>query len=233
MSTEPTPAPPPPAFESTPLSRAEYIAAMVHFYRGEIYRATQWRLRLDNTTNWAILSCTGLATFTLGDPGHSHAAILLGMGLLHTFMVIEARRFRFFDVWQQRVRLIETNFYGPLVRRDLQSPTTDWGQQIADDLLHPTFKMSTRQAVRARLTRNYGALFVLLLLTWLCKLALHPGEFGDLPLYERMAVGELPWWVAAGLVGGQWLYLGSLWLGVRGIAPAEADYRERPDLGSL
>ncbi|MBM4341803.1 MAG: DUF2270 domain-containing protein [Deltaproteobacteria bacterium] len=233
MANDQHPVPPSPAFEGTPLSRAEYIAAMVHFYRGEIYRATQWRLRLDNTTNWAILSCTGLATFTLGDRAHSHAAILLGMGLLHTFMVIEARRFRFFDVWQQRVRLIETNFYGPLVRRDLQSPTADWGQQIADDLLRPTFKMSTRQAVRARLTRNYGALFALLMATWLCKLALHPGALADQPLYARMAVGDLPWWVPAALVTGQWLYLGGLWLGVRGIAPAEADYRERPDLGTL
>ena len=33
---------------------AAEIGALAHLYRGEIYRSTAWRTRLDNTTNWAV-----------------------------------------------------------------------------------------------------------------------------------------------------------------------------------
>ena len=54
-------------YESTPLSRGEYITAVVHLYRGELHRANAWRLRLDNTTNWAVLTTAGLLTFSFGE----------------------------------------------------------------------------------------------------------------------------------------------------------------------
>ena len=50
-----------PAFEDYPLTRQEYISAMVHFYRGEMYRSQIWRQRLDTTTNWAAGSCCSRA----------------------------------------------------------------------------------------------------------------------------------------------------------------------------
>ena len=39
---------------------AAEIGALSHLYRGEIYRSTVWRTRLDSTTNWAVLT-TGIA----------------------------------------------------------------------------------------------------------------------------------------------------------------------------
>lgn len=211
----------PPRFEDTPLSRPEYIAALVHFYRGEVYRATQWRLRLDTTTNWSILSVMALVTFSLGEPAHSHAAILVGVALVHTFLHIEARRFRYFLVWQHRVRLLERNFYGPIISRDLESPIAGWGQSIADDLLAPRFRIAKRQAVRARLVRNYWPLFMVLLMTWLLKLALHPGV-PEVPFLERMALGTLPAWLAPALLACEYGYLLWIWLGERG-APGLMD----------
>ena len=168
----------PPSYERDPLTRNEYIMSLVHFYRGELDRATQWRLRLDNTTNWAIFSVMGLITFSLGERTHSHVGILAGMVLVFTFLGIEARRFRFFDVWRARVRMLEENFYGPILRRDLESPVEKWGEMVAEDLLHPRFKITYHQALRARLIRNYGVLFILLLLSWVLKLLMHPGAGG-------------------------------------------------------
>lgn len=191
---------PPPAFEETPLTRPEYVAALVHFYRGEIYRATQWRLRLDTTTNWSILSAMGLVTFSLGEPSHPHAAIVLGMAMVHTFLVIEARRYRFFDMWQTRVRLLEKNFYGPIVRRDLHSPLADWGAHIADDLLHPRFRLTKRQALRSRLRRNYWPLFGILLAAWVLKLGLHPQDPAA-AWWQRAALGDFPAWLLPAAVG--------------------------------
>ena len=35
---------------------AAEIGALAHLYRGEVYRSTIWRTRLDTTTNWAVVT---------------------------------------------------------------------------------------------------------------------------------------------------------------------------------
>jgi uncharacterized membrane protein len=60
-----------PDFESQPLSRDEYIMALAHLYRGELHRSLIWRLRLDTTTNWAILSTVAILTFSFNNPQYS------------------------------------------------------------------------------------------------------------------------------------------------------------------
>jgi hypothetical protein len=43
-----------------PSYSAAEIGALAHLYRGEMYRSTVWRTRLDTTTNWAVVT-TGIA----------------------------------------------------------------------------------------------------------------------------------------------------------------------------
>ncbi len=38
------------------LRPSEFATAMLHYYRAEIQRSNTWRMRLDNTTNWAIVT---------------------------------------------------------------------------------------------------------------------------------------------------------------------------------
>ncbi len=182
-------------YESTPLTRQEYIAAIVHLYRGELYRATTWRLRLDNTTNWAVITTAGLLSFSFGVESHSHAVLLIGLVMVSVFWGFESRRYRYADVWYSRVRKIEENFYGPILRRDPVSPTREWGQLVAEDLFRPRFKISRLQALRARLLRNYWAIYIVILVSWLGKLLLHPTPAASWSLLrQRMAVGVIPWW---------------------------------------
>ncbi len=185
-----------PHFDVSELTRSEYIAALVHFYRGELHRSTIWRMRLDTTTNWAILSVMGLVTFTFGDLDHSHAPLIVGMLLVLTFMGIEARRYRIFNVWCARVRNLEVNFLTPILQYDMKAVKQGWGRMVAEDLLHPRFNMTWQQALRARLLRNYFPLFLLLLVCWLVKL--QPGNQPDLPAFgqwvARMQIGFLPGW---------------------------------------
>lgn len=35
---------------------AAEIGMLAHVYRGEVYRSTTWRTRLDATTNWAVVT---------------------------------------------------------------------------------------------------------------------------------------------------------------------------------
>ena len=37
-----------------PQYNAAEIGALAHLYRGEMYRSTVWRTRLDTTTNWSV-----------------------------------------------------------------------------------------------------------------------------------------------------------------------------------
>lgn len=218
---------PVPEFEGTPLTRVEYIQALVHLYRGELNRATQWRIRLDNTTNWAIFSVMGLVTFSLSDPGHSHVGILAGMMLVLAFLNIEARRFRFFDVWRARVRMLEENFFGPLLRRDLESPIRGWGALVAEDLLHPRFKITYFQALRARLVRNYLMIFALLLVSWILKLMMHDATHRG--VYESMSIGPVPPWVALSFVVLVYGYLLGVLLVVPGTRSPQEEYWGRAE----
>ncbi len=190
-------------YESQSISRQEYISAIVHLYRGELYRANSWRMRLDTTTNWAILTSAGLLSFSFSGPDHTHWVLLTGIILISALLSFEARRFRFFDVWRFRVRMIEENFYGPLLRRDPVSPDQLWGLHVADDLLHPSFKITYRAAIRARFTRNYWVIYGVLLAGWALKVMLEPTPAHTWEeLKNNMTAGAIPWWVALTYVAG-------------------------------
>lgn len=189
-------------YESTPLTRGEYIAAIVHLYRGELYRANTWRMRLDNTTNWAVLTSAGLLTFSFGEGQHSHWILLIGLALITVFLGFEARRFRFADVWRARVRMIEENFYSPILRRDPHSPEREWGLLVAEDLFHPRFKITRMMALRARLLRNYWALYAVLVFSWTIKVFVHPTPATSwLQIKGHLSMGLLPWWLPLAYMG--------------------------------
>jgi uncharacterized membrane protein len=193
--------PPQTAFEDYPLTRAEYISAMVHFYRGERSRADSWRARLDPTTNWAVVTTGAMLSFAFGHPENSHVSLLLANLLVVVFLGIEARRFRYFDVWRARVRMLEENFYIPIIRRNLVSPRQDWRDRVADDLDRPTFKITFLQAVAIRLRYNYIWIFLVILLTWLAKIHLHPTPaMTPAEAFSRLQVGPLSGWGMLALV---------------------------------
>ena len=181
-----------PDFECEPLTRSEYISAMVHFYRGELERAGDWRARLDPTTNWAVVTTGAMLSFAFNTPGHSHVTVLLTVALVSIFLGFESRRYRYFDVWRSRVRMIEENFWIPMIRRNLVSPRSDWREQIAHDLDRPTFKLSYPEAIAVRMRYNYLWIFLAILVAWLAKLAIHPAPAPDVGMViGRMAVGPL------------------------------------------
>lgn len=182
-----------PDFESYPLTRPEYITAIVHLYRGEVHRSQVWRTRLDTTTNWAVVTTAAMITFTFGDPSHHHIILLLSNLLITVFLCHEARRFRYFAVYRARVRMMEENFYLPLLTRRLESPMKNWSRHLATDLDQPTFKTTFFQAIGFRLHRNYFWIFTILILGWVLKLSVHPTEATSLRMvYDRMAVGAIP-----------------------------------------
>lgn len=177
---------------SAEFSAAE-IGAIAHLYRGEIYRSTTWRTRLDNTTNWAIVT-TGLAlsiTFA-GKDSTPLPMILVGL-LITVFLFFEARRYRYFNVWRARARLLETEFYVPLLRRDKLQHDTRWAELLASDYYSPNYHISFSRAIGRRLRRNYIWVISVQAVAYYGKLLIHPVPLEHYQqLFERAAIGPIP-----------------------------------------
>jgi uncharacterized membrane protein len=165
---------------------------MVHLYRGEVTRSNVWRTRLDNTTNWAVITTAAVLTFAFGSVDHSHVVILISMALVCLFLIIESRRYRYYELWSLRVRLMETEFFATMLSPPF-TPHPDWAVRLVDTLLNPQFPINHWEAIGRRLRRNYIWLFLVLGMAWGLKLALHPTLTSQLPvLLERGTVGLVP-----------------------------------------
>ena len=184
------------------LNSAE-MGALAHLYRGEVYRSTIWRSRLDNTTNWSIVT-TGLAlSISYSAPESSELPLIL-VGLLVTvFLMFEARRYRYFNVWRARCRLMETDFYSPLLLGEGTTLDGKWNVMLSDDYRNPKFHISLARAVGRRLRKNYAYILAIQGMAYFGKLAIHPSPLSSATdLVARAAVGPIPGWLvlAAGFV---------------------------------
>src|SRR5579859_621266 len=161
------------SFRGYRLRPAEFNAAMVELYRGELQRANTWRTRLDNTTNWAVVAAGAAILFALSDPNHHYAVILLDMLLVTLFLWIEARRYRYYELWSLRVRLMETDFFAAMLVPPF-APHAEWSESLAETLLKPEFPISMWEAFGRRFRRNYMWIFLVLAATWALKTFLYP-----------------------------------------------------------
>ncbi len=184
---------------------------MVHFYRGVMDLTTTWRVRIDSTTNWAVISSGSIVSLLLGNTESPHLMALLGMFLAFAFLSIEARRYRFYDLWSGWVRVMETEYYVPLLQMNAIDADQHWHPLLESDLEDPHFKISWSEAMGRRLRHNYIAIFGFLLLTWIIKLVIHPEAvsaehvFGA--IVQRAAIGGVPGWLVMLFVAVFYLYL--------------------------
>ncbi len=217
---------PPVRLEDEPLTRPEYLSVMVHFYRAEVARSTIWRQRLDATTNWAVLTSAGMMSLAFHSPSsRSHLLLLLSNFIILAYLSIEARRYRYFEVYRARVRMLEENFITPIITRELESPMREWRNAVAQDLDRPKYKTTLLQALGFRLRRNYVFIFSILLGAWLVKLGIYPSvatSFGE--FWGRMAVGPIPSFVIFAIGTSFYAMLGwLLWMGrnIHGASPTD------------
>lgn len=169
------------------------MGALAHLYRGEVYRSTIWRTRLDTTTNWAVV-VTGVSfSVAFGSPNATALPLVLVGLLLSVFLIQEARRYRYFNVWRARARLMETDFYAPILRGSGQLRGQSWNDLLADDYLRPKFHISFARAVGRRLRKNYVYVFAIQLLAYCGKLAIHPTPLTSTgQIFERATIGPVP-----------------------------------------
>jgi uncharacterized membrane protein len=149
------------------------VAATVHIYRGLMDSAATWRTRIDNPTNWAIITSGTAVSFVLNDETHSHAVLLLVMLLTATFMTIEARRTRYYHLWSSWLRLLETEYFVPILKDNSVTVNDTWQAMIVRDLGFPHFKTTFLQMLGRRLRDVYLAIYTFLIISWFVKLLFH------------------------------------------------------------
>ncbi len=185
------------------ISANNFTTAMVHFYRAEIQRANVWRTRLDVTTNWAVISTGAALSFAFGDSAVHHSVILILALLITLFCVIEARRYRYYELWSYRVRLMEIDFYAAMLVPPFR-PRSDWAARLSDSLLNANYPITYLQAFGHRLRRNYLWIYLIIAIAWIAKLLLYspPNSILTLEsLLSRARIGVLRGEIVFGLVG--------------------------------
>jgi len=173
------------------LRPSEFTTAMVHYYRAEIQRSNTWRTRLDATTNWAVIAAGAAISFALSSPGNHYGVIVLDTLLVTLFVWIEARRYRYYELWSYRARLLETDFFAARLVPPF-GPNPGWGEQLAESLLQPQFPISMWEAFGRRFRRNYLWIFLVLGVAWALKSFLHPVPATSVPEFvARSALGSI------------------------------------------
>jgi uncharacterized membrane protein len=170
-----------------------------------------WRARLDNTTNWAITVSSSIFTVAFTFSQVPHIIFFFNIAIVWVMLWIEARRYRFYDAFRGRVRMLETHFLVPIISQNNALLQGDWQRLMCEDLILPSFKISTLEAVGRRMKRNYGFIFLIIVGAWLTKIFLHahpdPEDYNSridsfATFYRALRVGTLPsWLVASALVG--------------------------------
>lgn len=196
------------AFAMT-LTSSEFATTMTHFHRAEIARMAGWRDRIDRTSNWAITVVAAMLSVSLSTPSSHHGVLLFAMLLITLLLWIEARRYRFFDVYRARVRQFERYYFAQIF-----SPQPDfasnWLAILGEGLRTPRFLISQRVALIRRLRRNYLFMYTILLLAWVLKITTpslqregSPIGFGAsfLDATRVAALGPLPGSVVVCIVG--------------------------------
>lgn len=173
------------------LKTSEFVTAMVHLFRSEIQRANVWRQRLDTTTNWAVVATGATLSISFSQPNVHHGVIILNTLLVTWFLFIEARRYRYYELWSYRVRLMETDFFAAMLVPPFH-PSPEWAESLAENLLSPSFPISMWEAFGRRLRRNYLWIYLILFISWMGKSYLFPQPATSLQEFiQRGAVGPI------------------------------------------
>ena len=181
-------------------------AAMAHLYRGEIHRMNFWRERLDRTTYWAITVMAGILTWAFTRAQNPHHLLLFTVVLLTIFLVIEARRYRGYDMWRSRVRILQKNVFAYALDPSQGLEDPDWRVRLSQDYRNPKVKISYEEAVAHRLRRVYFPLFLVLLGAWILRTVALTSQ----PWPASASIGSIPGVAVTTIVVGYYVLLAAI-----------------------
>ena len=173
---------------------------MAHLYRAEVYRSTIWRTRLDTTTNWSVVTLGVALSISFSSPDASPLPLVLVGVLIIFFLMLEARRYRYFNVWRARARWMETHFYAPMLDDGDLHLEENWQKVLAGDYRKPGYHVSFLTAIGRRIRRNYLWILLIQSAAYAGKVIVHPAPMSHWSdVITRSDVGPIPGEVMIGL----------------------------------
>jgi uncharacterized membrane protein len=123
------------------------------------------------------------------------------MALILALLGIESRRYRYYDLWRARVRMLEAGYLAPLLDPQRAPLGYRWRELLNQDLLTPAFKVSRTEAIGRRFMRGHMYLMGILVAGWCLKLIIHPQPLaGTEEFFQRASLGMIPGEAVAGLI---------------------------------
>jgi uncharacterized membrane protein len=201
----------------------ERVSVLESFYRAEMERTVGWRTRLDQTTNWAVVLMAAILTFTFSSSNNPHYVVLIGVLGVFAFLIIESQRYQEYDAWRYRIRVLQRELIADMMDPDT-STSSDWQEQLADDLRQPTLVISRWRAIGHRLKRVYLFLLSVLIVAWLVRISIFDTEQSWL---ETASIASIPGEIVVGFIAV--LYLVSVSLAVWSVVDDKMrEFRDDP-----
>ena len=134
------------------------------------------------------------------------------MGLLCVvFLLLEAKRYRFFYVWRFRARVLEIAFFVPILQGKGANISLERGTALSDDYISPQYRISMMRCIGRRVRRNYGYIFAILGAAYVAKILLmleHKGTLNWDNFLHAAHIGPVPGgfaWLAGILFHVTWI----------------------------
>lgn len=174
-----------------------YYGFIYHYYRAEVYRETNWRNRLDTTTNWSIVVTAALLSFVFTNEVAPHSIIFVNYLLVWFFLYIESRRFRYYTLLRERTRIIEKRLLSQIfLGKSKKLDDTNWRERLAATFKHLKVPITRLESVAWRIRRNYSLIILLIFVSWLAKVSNYPVKAHDFwTLMENAQVWIIPGFV--------------------------------------
>ncbi|MGR3803975.1 MAG: DUF2270 domain-containing protein [Marinibacterium profundimaris] len=140
-------------------------------------------------------------SISFASPDASPIPLVLVGVLIVFFLILEARRYRYFNVWRARARWLETHFYAPMLTEGDLHLEENWQTVLANDYLRPRYHVPLMVAIGRRIRRNYLWILLIQSLAYVGKITVHPEPAETLDtVLTRADAGPVPGEVIA-LIG--------------------------------
>jgi len=148
---------------------------MAHMYRGEMNRMMTYRQRLDTTLQYSVMISSSMLVFYFSTVAHPNFPLMIVL-YLWVFLLVEARRYRYFLLSRSRVRWFERVFF---LQKAVQN-TEPSMESLAVLMDHERLDRSVVwwRCIGIRLCRYYLWLIDVVLFGWWLRVhRLSPGWF--------------------------------------------------------
>ena len=123
---------------------------------------------------WAITSSTAIITIAFSNAAVPHIIFFFTLAIVWVMLWIEARRYRFYDAFRARVRMLEAHFLVPMVMENRDLLQGEWKKLVCERSILPCFKISRLRSCRTSTEKKLRLRYhSRIMVAWVTKIFIH------------------------------------------------------------